>query len=72
MSNDVRNTAYWEVSPLDGYYPASAATDNQNDIIISDNNNNLTNKGQDWFTEEDDLYRDDHLCTPPDGTEVWG
>ena len=38
----------------------------------TDNNASLTNKGQDWFVEEDDLYRDDNLCTPPSGTEVWG
>lgn len=72
MSNDVRNTAFWEVDAVDGYYPAGANADTQDDLVISDNNASLTNRGQDWFVEEDDLYRDDNLCTPPSGNESWG
>lgn len=72
MSNDVRNIAFWEVDVIDGYYPFGANDDTQDDLVISDNNASLTNRGQDWFVEEDDLYRDDNLCTPPSGTETWG
>ena len=72
MSNDVRNTAFWEVDAVDGYYPAGSNADTQDDLVISDNNASLTNRGQDWFVEEDDLYRDDNLCTPPSGNESWG
>ena len=71
MQNDVRNTAYWEVTVTDGYYPNGSDADSNTDLTVSDNNSALTNGGQDWFIEEDDLYRDDNLCTPPNGDESW-
>ena len=71
MQNDVRNTAYWEVTVTDGYYAYGSDADSNTDLTVSDNNSALTNAGQDWFIEEDDLYRDDNLCTPPSGDESW-
>ena len=71
MQNDVRNTAYWEVTVTDGYYPFGTDSTSTDDLVVSDNNGALSNAGQDWFVEEDDLYRDDNLCTPPTGDESW-
>lgn len=66
MENDTRNTAYWIVNAEDGHYTTAAET-----TYVKDSVPNVINSGQDWFIEEDDINRDEPLCTPPDGTENW-
>lgn len=66
MENDTRNTDFWIVNTEDGHYTASADT-----TYVKDSRANIANSGQDWFIEEDDIDRDEHLCTPPSGSENW-
>lgn len=62
MSNDTRNTDYWIVDVEDGHY---LTTDDA--TYVKDAAAGKINLGQDWFIEEDDINRDNKLCTPPDG-----
>ena len=66
MTNDTRNRDYWIVVVKDGHYTTGAPT-----TYVQDSVPNVINGGQDWFIEEDDIDRDERLCTPPTGTETW-
>ena len=67
MENDTRNTEFWIVSVEDGHYLTTAT-----DTYVKDAAAGKINLGQDWFIEEDDVNRDEHLCTKPDNPTGWG
>jgi len=67
LQNDTRNKDFWIVTVTDGHCDTGTPT-----TCISDVVSTKTNRGQDWFVEDDDVDLSNHLCVPPDDTENWG
>jgi hypothetical protein len=67
MQNDTRNNDFWIVTLTDGHCDTGTPT-----TCISDVVSTKTNRGQDWYAEDDDVDLSEHLCIPPDAIENWG
>ena len=40
-------------------------------VSVTDSVSTKTNRGQDWYVENDDVDLDYNLCVKPDNTENW-
>lgn len=66
LQNDTRNRDFWIVTVEDRYRLTGTPT-----VSALDNVSTKTNRGQDWYVENDDVDLDYNLCVKPDNTENW-